>query len=284
MKRIILMLLSMTLCINMSILCYAATYSISTGGSSSTVPVTDPDDDLQTSIIEDVPEPDSWYRTKGGLWYYFLDDGKTTKKGWFVDSRDDQTYYLDPTTGIMAVGWTTIDGKQYYFNESHDNEINWYPTGGGFFESYNKKVKAYGSMFKNEYTPDGKFVSADGSLILSSGSINNVTQAIGSLKEIDIQKFYAEIGSLYNTPPDDYSGFWFDGSNWYVIYQGNGWHGLSLGIDDCVYYSDVNGRLKRNQKVTFNYKNKTYSAYAGDDYKLVGLKFDSEYNIIQTTN
>ena len=113
-------------------------------------------------------EPDSWYRTQSGLWYYFENDRTTTKKGWFHDTRDDQWYYLDPITGIMAVGWTNIDGSMYYFNESHDNEPNWYEVGGGFYESYNKKVKAYGSMFCNEQTPDGQYVDEKGKLVTNS--------------------------------------------------------------------------------------------------------------------
>ena len=110
-------------------------------------------------------QSDSWYKTELGLWYYFENDRTTIKKGWFTDTRDNQTYYLDPHTGIMAVGWTNIGGSEYYFNESHANEPNWYEVGDGFYESYGKKIKAYGSMFKNETTPDGKKVDEDGKLI-----------------------------------------------------------------------------------------------------------------------
>ena len=121
--------------------------------------------DLKNSMLIEEVKPDSWYKTQAGLWYYFENDRTTTKRGWFTDERDNQTYYLDPATGIMAVGWTTIEGSEYYFNESHDNENNWYETGEGFYESYNKKVKAYGSMFADETTPDGKKVDKNGKLI-----------------------------------------------------------------------------------------------------------------------
>lgn len=127
--------------------------------------VVDTTADLSKSLTIEAAEPDSWYKTQSGLWYYFENDRTTTKKGWFNDSRDNQTYYLDPQTGIMAVGWTKINGSEYYFNESHDNENNWYETGGGFYESYGKKTKAYGSMFKNETTPDGKKVDVNGKLV-----------------------------------------------------------------------------------------------------------------------
>lgn len=143
--------------------------------------------DLSNSLTIEASEPDSWYRTQSGLWYYFENDRTTTKKGWFHDTRDDQWYYLDPTTGIMAVGWTNIDGSMYYFNESHDNEPNWYEVGGGFYESYNKKVKAYGSMFCNEQTPDGQYVDENGRLVTNqavsnvanntSNNTNNITNS-----------------------------------------------------------------------------------------------------------
>ena len=86
-------------------------------------------------------QPDSWYATSAGVWYYFENDRTTTKKGWFIDSRDEQTYYLDMDTGRMATGWTKIDGEMYYFNESHDNEPNWYELGNGFYESCGMKVE-----------------------------------------------------------------------------------------------------------------------------------------------
>ena len=121
--------------------------------------------DLLDSLQVKEAQSDSWYKTELGLWYYFENDRTTIKKGWFTDTRDNQTYYLDPHTGIMAVGWTNIGGSEYYFNESHANEPNWYEVGDGFYESYGKKIKAYGSMFKNETTPDGKKVDEDGKLI-----------------------------------------------------------------------------------------------------------------------
>ena len=118
-------------------------------------PINDsPQKDLEDSMKEAPPKADSWYKTKNGLWYYFLSDGVRKATGWKVDRDDNQTYYLDPVTGIMAVGWTNIDGSWYYFNENHNNEPNWYDTGGGYYDSYGKKVKSYGSMYRDEITPD----------------------------------------------------------------------------------------------------------------------------------
>ena len=121
--------------------------------------------DLENSLLVKEAQGDSWYKTELGLWYYFENDRTTTKKGWFLDTRDDQWYYLDPNTGIMAVGWTNINGALYYFNEFPSRETNWYEVGDGFYESYGKKIKAFGSLFMNEYTPDGHFVDSDGKLV-----------------------------------------------------------------------------------------------------------------------
>ncbi|MBP3200133.1 MAG: hypothetical protein J6M39_00580 [Lachnospiraceae bacterium] len=128
-------------------------------------PGLDEEEDLEDSLKEKQPEPDSWYKTKGGSWYYYESDRTTRKKGWFVDPTDGQTYYLKPSSGKMVVGWTKIDGSKYYFNEFHDNSDNWYDDGDGWYKSRNKKVKAYGSMFRNEMTPDGKWVDENGKLI-----------------------------------------------------------------------------------------------------------------------
>ena len=127
--------------------------------------VKDINKDLEDSKLLEEIKGEAWYKTKAGLWYYFEKDRKTLRKGWFNDYRDNQTYYLDKTTGIMAVGWTEIDGDMYYFNESHENEPNWYEVGDGIYESFGKKIKAYGSMFKNEITPDGSKVDENGKLI-----------------------------------------------------------------------------------------------------------------------
>ena len=121
--------------------------------------------DLVSSAREKDVLSDAWYKTRSGLWYYFENDRTTTKKGWFTDSRDNQTYYLDPKTGIMQVGYVDIDGDTYYFNQSHDNEPNWYEVGDGIYESLGKKVKAYGSMYVDEVTPNGRMVDNNGKII-----------------------------------------------------------------------------------------------------------------------
>lgn len=205
--------------------------------------IDDPTDDFERSILEEKPQPDSWYKTIAGFWYYIENDGKTTKKGWFKDGRDDQTYYLDKNTGIMAVGWTQIDGALYYFNESHINEPNWYEVGNGFYESYGKKVKAYGSMYRNEVTPDGKRVDADGKLIVDSSNAGDLSNQLKKVKvisnyssstkidEIDTVKFGSYLQTA-NYEPIEWIVLEKDESNHRVLL-------LSKYILDCKKYNET---------------------------------------------
>ncbi len=78
-------------------------------------------------------------------WFHFDAEGNM-QTGWFIDPIDQNSYYLNPfsdgTCGRMMTGWVNIGGKQYYFNPNSDG--------------------AMGRMFRNERTPDGYYVGADG--------------------------------------------------------------------------------------------------------------------------
>ncbi len=77
-----------------------------------------------------------------GKWVRYDQNG-AMYKGWYsVTGRDadiypaqaGNIYYYDPKTGLMAKGWTTIDGKQYFFDEvtgvfQYEQEA--VPSGGG---------------------------------------------------------------------------------------------------------------------------------------------------------
>ena len=65
------------------------------------------------------PEPNDPGGTNGwvasnGRWYYYK-DGKL-QTGWLKDGA--YWYYLDPSTGVMATGWRTVDGVRYYLKPS----------------------------------------------------------------------------------------------------------------------------------------------------------------------
>lgn len=96
-----------------------------------------------------------------GYWYY-VDEIGGRKCGWHLDVLDQYAYYLD-SDGQMVTDWQKIDGKWYYFNP-----ISPSPT-WGYDESTNiwtylqlNGSHPLGSMYRNEQTPDGHFVDANG--------------------------------------------------------------------------------------------------------------------------
>lgn len=126
----------------------------------------DIDNDLEQMIKTEEIEENTWHKTEGGLWYYFEKDRSNPKKGWYIEEKDNQTYYLDEQTGIMATGWRQINGDWYYFNEQPAIIPNWYYIEAkDVWDSYGNDIKSYGSMFRDEITPDGRRVDGNGKLI-----------------------------------------------------------------------------------------------------------------------
>ena len=108
-------------------------------------------------------------------WYFLheVSDGDlgTLVTGWHEDRDDGYTYYLDPATGEMVHGWHTIEGSDYYFAEQSEIAgLNWFLRKadaldqthifGWFFKNYHRRT--YGSMYRDELTPDGAYVAIDG--------------------------------------------------------------------------------------------------------------------------
>lgn len=109
-----------------------------------------------------------WIKGTGDIWYYghAVSDGDlgTLVKGWHHDQEDGRSYYLDTITGIMKSGWTNIDGKWYYFAKTVDTfKQNWFwntNMGRWFYDMLGNRP--YGSMYKDEMTPDGYKVNQEG--------------------------------------------------------------------------------------------------------------------------
>ena len=117
-----------------------------------------------------------WIRSANQNWYYChaVSDGRlgSMRTGWHQDGEDGRRYYLDPVNGIMQTGWRTIENKNYYFAGLSDiPEQTWY------FEAFDRALgdtafgkwvykriglRSYGSLYRNEQTPDGRFVNQDG--------------------------------------------------------------------------------------------------------------------------
>ena len=99
---------------------------------------------------------DKWYlfNEKGDMvtgWanvddkWYFMDSSGAMHDGWLEDGNGEW-YYMNPisdgTRGAMRTGWHQIDRKWHYFNTASDG--------------------AQGKMLKNQRTPDGYLLKADG--------------------------------------------------------------------------------------------------------------------------
>ena len=108
-------------------------------------------------------------------WYFLheVSDGDlgTLVTGWHEDRDDGRTYYLDSASGEMVHGWHTIDGSDYYFAEQSEIAgLNWLLRKseeldkthifGWFFRNFHRRT--YGSMYRDEQTPDGSYVGKDG--------------------------------------------------------------------------------------------------------------------------
>ena len=77
------------------------------------------------------------FQKVNGCWYYFNSTG-AMQTGWLL--KEGKYYFLN-SDGSMAYGWVNSAGKWYYL----DNNT--------------------GVMLTNTYTPDGRYVSAEGELV-----------------------------------------------------------------------------------------------------------------------
>lgn len=102
------------------------------------------------------------YDYRLGRWYN-LSVNTGMVSGWYQDPIDNHTYYMDPVEGGLSIGWRSIDKKWYYFN-TVVTEPSWELNEETNKWQYNAKSKSkpFGAMLRNEKTPDGYEVNADG--------------------------------------------------------------------------------------------------------------------------
>lgn len=109
------------------------------------------------------------YLKSGWVWdyelaaWYSLSVDSGMRSSWYTDTQDGCTYYMDPSTGKMVIGWKLIDGKWYYFNETTPVQTWFYNAeSGAWVYNVNSGARPFGSMYQNEWTPDHYHVGADG--------------------------------------------------------------------------------------------------------------------------
>ena len=78
-------------------------------------------------------------------------------------------YYLNPTTGKMATGWTTVDGSKYYMNGSGAMLTDWQNIDGSEYYFYSSGAMAVSTVI------GGVEIGADGK------ASRTESQAIGTL-------------------------------------------------------------------------------------------------------
>lgn len=91
-----------------------------------------------------------WLQDTDGSWYFLNRnaDGEkgSMQTGWMTDADDGYTYYLDPATGKMAVGFVEIDGKKYHFNENGPEASGWKQNEAGEWVYEKKSVIPLGAL------------------------------------------------------------------------------------------------------------------------------------------
>ena len=144
------------------------------------VTYTKPDGTLASD--EWVGDGEDWYHVDadGTLNYdWYLEGQKTWYKlnkelgdkfgaaliGWNYETMDDKRYFFDPSTGTMLTGWQLIDNEWYYFTKQNEAQTYFGDNRKGWLYDPTKPGKPYGSMYRNESTPDGYRVDEKGAWI-----------------------------------------------------------------------------------------------------------------------
>ena len=117
-----------------------------------------------------------WYQDDKGQWYYCheISDGNlgALEKGWHKEGQDGKNYYFDSQNGMMLSGWQEIEGHSYYFATLEDVSgptWSWQSSpnmGSGKWIYESPGFRSYGSMYRNEQTPDGQWVDGLGMKIV----------------------------------------------------------------------------------------------------------------------
>ena len=103
---------------------------------------------------------EGWVFDASSNHWYFMDVNTGMKKGWHLDVQDGYWYCLDEENGEMLTGWHLMGDKWYYLNPKSGEQSHRYDSQTG------KTVyRPYGSMYYDEMTPDGYFVSPNGSWV-----------------------------------------------------------------------------------------------------------------------
>ena len=93
----------------------------------------------------------AWVKTGGKL--YYLNNLGFRASGWKVDDHTGQTYYLDPATGEMKVGWINLNNNWYYLDPNGVMHKGWlYSNGKWYYFTPNGTMILNQTMFVDDKT------------------------------------------------------------------------------------------------------------------------------------
>ncbi len=103
------------------------------------------------------------WQGSGNYWYYIVNGVRAV--GW-LSITPEEWYFLD-NSGLMCAGWFNDGGNMYLLNPNHDGTYGKMLTGyqvyNGFLYYFNQTHDGtYGAMYKNRYTPDGRWADGAG--------------------------------------------------------------------------------------------------------------------------
>lgn len=102
------------------------------------------------------------YDYSAGKWYY-VDENAGMKTGWYLDPQDGKWYYLDQITGEMLTDWQWIADWGYMYLNPYAPQPTWtYDEESKKWSYIEGAGRPYGSLYMDEWTPDGYYVNKDG--------------------------------------------------------------------------------------------------------------------------
>ncbi|MBR3325500.1 MAG: hypothetical protein IKG14_05610 [Clostridia bacterium] len=198
---------------------------------------------------------------EGKLYYFGAQSGTLQKTGWYKDK-----YYLDPTTGEVAVGLKEISNKKYYFSDTGVIRKGRAIAIGNDLYYFDETT---GEMVK------GKFVTID-SKIYYFGANSGKAQKVG---------WYTKSGYKYyldTTTGEAYTGNrTIEGEIYSFDSKGRLKGTVSpkglLKVDGKTYYFDDDGNIVKGQMVTNNGNSYYFNATTGVMVKGAFVSIDDNY-------
>lgn len=176
-----------------------------------------------------------------GKWYYY-NKGEMVK-GWFLEEKSGNWFYLDPETGVMHTGLTDVDGVLYYFGPLGNMYKGWVNVDGTWYYFHRNLGNAQKGwqLINNKWyylDKDGKMVT--GFYTDKAGSTFYLNEKTGEMHtgwfNVKGKYYYArENGSLVK-------GWILDKGKWYYTNEkGEMVSNTSLTIKGVKYHFNIAG-------------------------------------------